>query len=148
MGETENGILTSCGPSAPEAATCRIPERLFGAFWVPRLHVVGCPQYLKCVVKRQKGLEQVCFIPKDLPAQHQVLGIFGGQIDVMEVDQYALVDSGKDLQVLVAHIAVDFDNMGRVDEQDVILSERLKQAEAYILDTLLYDFHSVTDLPL
>src|ERR1700686_822656 len=104
------------------------------------LHCTSGPQNLECRVERQKRLEQILFSPEAKVLHYELFGIVERRKDVVEMDNYARSQFGKDLEALIQHVAVHRNHVARVDEQDVVLPQRAEHIKRHFLYRLFNKF--------
>lgn len=75
------------------------------------VHVVSSPEDFELGVKGEEGFEEILLVPEAVMAENPILGIFGGEKDVVAVDQDAWVEPGKDFEVLETDIAAGGENV-------------------------------------
>ena len=100
-------------------------------------HITCRPENFKTVVEREERLQQVLLIPEARMFHHPLSGIFHWHENIMHMHYHALVQAGQNFQEFILHIAPCFQNMTRIYEQDIVLLERCKLIETYILHALL-----------
>src|SRR5579883_3478530 len=98
--------------------------------------MAAAPQDLEGAVEGEEGLEQVLLVPETVLLEDGVLGIFGRQKDVVDVDDDSGVQAREDLQKLVLNVAADFEHVAGVDEQDIVLAEPGELVEGDLLHGL------------
>ena len=63
-----------------------------------QMHIVAAPKHLEGIVESQKRLQEVLLIPKIAMFNNPILRIFGGKEYVVHMDEYARVQSWKNLK--------------------------------------------------
>src|SRR5688572_23444720 len=96
-------------------------EAILQNLGVSRVHPVRAPDDLERVVERKERAKQVLLVPEAFSVEDPIPRIFGGQEDVVHVNEDPRLQPWEDLEDLIQHVAADLSHMGGVDEQDVVL---------------------------
>jgi hypothetical protein len=91
------------------------------------VHGTAGPKHLEARVECEESLQEVLFCPKAEIVHHELTGIVGRQEYVMHMHHDPRPQAGKDLQVLVEDIAADGDDVARVEEEDVAVTETIEE---------------------
>ena len=79
--------------------------------------------HLECRIIRQEGAQSIDFVPRSIVLEQPLPWILERVLYVVKMYQHALVEAGQDGKQLVVHIAGGLEDVGGVDEQDVVLFE-------------------------
>src|SRR5207249_2879664 len=83
------------------------------------VHVVAGPGDLEGAVEGEEGLEQILLAPE--AAFHDpFFVVLGGEEDVVEVDGDSGLEAGEDFEDFVVDVAADVQDVGGVDEENVV----------------------------
>ena len=94
-----------------------------------REKVVG-EQYLVLVVQSEERLQHILLAPELMVLHHQLTGIFAWKENVVNLDDHPGLQPGQDVKGEKVDISADSHDMGRVDEQDVVLDKLFELFEA------------------
>ena len=93
------------------------------------VHGAAGPKNLESRVECQEGLQEVLLCPKTEIVHHELPGIIGGQKHVMHMHHDSGMQAREDLQVLIEDIAADGDDVARVEEEDIAVTEAVEELQ-------------------